>query len=73
MPARSAEELAAALPNFLIYECMRGDWSARQPNPLREDLAREPVEVFEKGHVLVPNRPGIGVELNEAVVGRYRV
>jgi L-alanine-DL-glutamate epimerase-like enolase superfamily enzyme len=66
-------QLAAALPNFLIYEYMRGDWSARQPNPLREDLLREPVEVFADGHVLVPSRPGIGVELNEAVVARYRV
>ena len=66
-------QLAAALPNFLIYEYMRGDWSARQHNPLREDLVRESAEVFEKGNILVPSRPGIGVELNEEVVSRYRV
>lgn len=65
--------LAAALPNFLIYEYMRGDWSARQHNPLREDLVRGSAEVFEKGNILVPSRPGIGVELNEEVVSRYRV
>lgn len=66
-------QMAAALPNFLIYEFMRSDWSAEQRNPLREDLVREPVEAFEQGHILVPDRPGIGVELNETIVSRYRV
>jgi L-alanine-DL-glutamate epimerase-like enolase superfamily enzyme len=66
-------QLAAALPNFLIYEYMRSDWSATEPNPLRGDLVKEPVEVFEQGHILVPGRPGIGVELNEKVMSRYRV
>ena len=52
--------------NFLIYEYMRGDWSARQHNP-RGGSVRESAEVFEKGNILVPIRPGIGVELNEEV------
>jgi D-arabinonate dehydratase/D-galactarolactone cycloisomerase len=66
-------QLAAALPNFLIYEFMRSDWSAQEENPLRQRLVKQPVELFEKGHILVPDRPGIGVELDEQIVNRYRV
>lgn len=64
---------AAALPNFLIYEYMQSDWSKNQPNPLRHKLLRQPAEVYEDGHMLVDERPGIGVELDEDVVERYRV
>lgn len=30
-------------------------------------------DVFQQGHMLVPDRPGIGLELHETVVNRYRV
>lgn len=40
---------------------------------LREnDLIREPI-VIEQGHALVPEGPGLGVELDEEAVARYRV
>ncbi len=66
-------QFAVSLPNFLIYEYMQSDWSKTQPNPLRHHLLREPVEVFEDGHMRVSDRPGIGVELNEDIVDRYRI
>jgi D-arabinonate dehydratase/D-galactarolactone cycloisomerase len=66
-------QLAAALPNFLIYEFMRSDWSPREENPLRDRLVRRPVEIFKDGHIIVPDRPGIGVELDEEIIMRYRV
>jgi D-arabinonate dehydratase/D-galactarolactone cycloisomerase len=64
---------AAALPNFLIYEYMQSDWSKNQPNPLRHKLLRQPAEVYENGYMLVDERPGIGVDLDEDIVDKYRM
>ena len=50
-------QIAAAVPNFGIYEHMQSDWSKEQKNPLREDLVEEDVEVYEDGEVHVPD-PG---------------
>lgn len=66
-------QFAVALPNFLIYEYMQSDWSKDQPNPLRHDLLLEKTEVFEDGHMIISDRPGIGVELNENIVDKYRM
>lgn len=69
----AAQHLAAATPNFLIYEYMVSDWSATQKNPLRDDLvAGDPIRV-EDGHIPLPAGPGLGIELNESVVQRYRI
>lgn len=66
-------QLAAFLPNFLIYEYMRSDWNKNQRNPLRHELAKEPFEFFKHGYLSVSSKPGIGMELNEEIVGKYRV
>lgn len=68
-----ALQLAAAIPNFLIYEHMVSDWSARQRNPLRHDLLQQPVEVFEDGHMRLPTGPGLGIALNDDVVEQHRL
>ena len=65
-------QLSAYLPNFLIYEYMRADWD-EEGNPLRTQLAQESFEDFRNGYLYVPDKPGIGMELNEEVVERYRV
>jgi D-galactarolactone cycloisomerase len=44
----------------------------QDPNPLRDELAREPL-VLEKGRLLLSARPGLGVELDDRVVKKYRV
>ena len=70
----AALHLATALPNFLTYEMMQSDWSKDQPNPLRHDLVQEPIEVFADGHMAPPpDKPGLGIELNEEVLRRYAV
>lgn len=66
-------QFAAALPNFLTFEFMQSDWSKNQPNPLRHDLLKTPAEVFEDGYMVIPDSPGIGAELNEDIVDRYRI
>jgi D-galactarolactone cycloisomerase len=48
------------------------------PNPLRTDLLREPLPVLAElrrsgGTIPVPEGPGLGVDLDPAVVRRYRV
>ena len=44
----------------------------RTGNPLIDDLLTKPIEV-ENGTVAVPESAGLGIELNEEVVHRYRV
>jgi D-arabinonate dehydratase len=57
----------AALPNGLWLE-----WD-QNPNPLRSELAREPLALDRDGTVRLPERPGLGLELEPSVVDRHRV
>jgi len=50
--------LAAAIPNFMIFETVSVDV------PWRKQLVRENLE-FRDGDILVPTTPGLGVELIE--------
>ncbi len=46
----------------------------RSPNPLREELAVEPIEpASADGRVPIPAGPGLGIELDDSVIGQYRV
>jgi D-arabinonate dehydratase/D-galactarolactone cycloisomerase len=65
--------LAAALTNFLIYEHMQSDWSKTFDNPLRNGIVKRSAERFEKGYMLLPPGPGLGIELDDEVVNRYRL
>jgi L-alanine-DL-glutamate epimerase-like enolase superfamily enzyme len=58
---------AAATANALALE-----WD-QNPNAVREDLLREPLRLEADGTVRVPERPGLGIELDRAAVERYRV
>jgi len=58
--------LLAAMPNGLLLEF------DQNPNALRAELLQEPIKA-EDGFVKLPERPGLGVELDPAVVERYRV
>ncbi len=42
------------------------------PNPLRDTLAREPIEQ-KKGIVKVPGGPGLGIEIDREVLKKYKV
>jgi L-alanine-DL-glutamate epimerase-like enolase superfamily enzyme len=59
--------LAASLAN--------GCWLEfdQNPNPLRTDLAQEPLRLEPDGTVVVPERPGLGLDLNSDVINRYRI
>ena len=42
----------------------------RQPNALRDDLLIETID-FEDGCLAVPDKPGLGVTVNEDVIAKY--
>jgi L-alanine-DL-glutamate epimerase-like enolase superfamily enzyme len=58
---------AAAIPNALMLE-----WD-QNPNGLRDELLKEPLRLESDGTVRLPERPGLGIELDRAAVERYRV
>lgn len=54
-------QLAAAMPNFLTFECMFFD------NPLRDGITCKPVgsaHQLENGELRVPQGPGLGIEVD---------
>lgn len=57
-------QLALACPNFLIAESI-GDGSGFQAT-----LQVEPIRV-ERGHILPPTAPGLGIEIDEAVLAAH--
>ncbi|NBD22278.1 mandelate racemase/muconate lactonizing enzyme family protein [Paenibacillus glycinis] len=63
----ASTHFAAAIPNGYMIE------HTVSTSPLARDLVSREVE-FKDGYVTVPlNRPGLGIELNETVLNRYRV
>lgn len=59
-------QLIAAIPNALFLEYCTAE------SPLRWELVDERFPLHD-GHVTIPDKPGLGIELNEEVVDRYRV
>ncbi|RVT42471.1 mandelate racemase/muconate lactonizing enzyme family protein [Sphingobium algorifonticola] len=53
----AAIHMLASIPNGMIHERFLTDW------PGREQAISQPL-LLEDGHVVVPDRPGLGVELN---------
>ena len=63
----ASTHFAASIPNGFMIE------HTVSTSPLARDLVRNPVE-FRDGYVSVPaDRPGLGVEIDESVVEKYRV
>ncbi len=57
-------QLAATSPNFLILEGI-GKWDG-----FHADILKNPIR-WQDGYVIVPDAPGLGVELNEAVADAH--
>jgi L-alanine-DL-glutamate epimerase-like enolase superfamily enzyme len=58
---------AASIPNALALE-----WD-QNPNGLRDELLQEGLRLEGDGTVKLPERPGLGIELDRSAVERYRV
>jgi L-alanine-DL-glutamate epimerase-like enolase superfamily enzyme len=61
----AAAHVCAALPNHLCLEFHGSDV------PFWGDLITGPKPLIERGSVLIPDAPGLGVELDMEVVRRY--
>lgn len=57
-------QLAACTPNFMIHEIMLTDGS------FRRRITDETVE-FDNGFIRIPDRPGLGIEVNESILAEY--
>ncbi len=57
-------QLGACVPNIPIQEHVRED------QPPRSELLKSPNRI-EKGYMIVPDAPGLGVEVNEEVLDKY--
>lgn len=63
----ASAHLCAAIPNFLALE-----WHAAEV-PFFDDLIKNRrAPLIEKGYIRVSDKPGLGIELNEAVAYKYR-
>jgi L-alanine-DL-glutamate epimerase-like enolase superfamily enzyme len=57
----------ASIPNGELLEF------DQHPNPLREELVTEPLKVNKEGYVELPQKPGLGLQLDEETMEKYRV
>jgi galactonate dehydratase len=58
-------QLAACIPNFALQEYPKGELE-----PPKSEIIKEPLQI-ENGFLIVPDRPGIGIELAEDAMERY--
>jgi L-alanine-DL-glutamate epimerase-like enolase superfamily enzyme len=63
-------QLSGALPNCPYFEYMT-DLRVFRPE-VRDVLLQRPILVSEDGYIDVPTKPGIGVDLDEEAIARYR-
>jgi L-alanine-DL-glutamate epimerase-like enolase superfamily enzyme len=63
----AALHFIASIPNGLVLEF------DQNPNGLRDELLKEPFREERDGTIRLPERPGLGIELDPAAVERYRV
>src|SRR5216683_6455362 len=56
----------ASIPNGLVLEF------DQNPNGLRDDILKEPIRIDGDGMIRLPERPGLGIELDPAAIERYR-
>jgi galactonate dehydratase len=57
-------QLAACTPNFAFLETMSADV------PWRSEISTEEIK-FEDGHMLISNKPGLGVDINEDTIAEH--
>ena len=62
----SAAHVCATIPNFKILEFSYGEV------PWRAELI-DPPEALDKGHIVLSQRPGLGITLNEKTIAKYKV
>ncbi|MGN6548695.1 MAG: mandelate racemase/muconate lactonizing enzyme family protein [Pararhizobium sp.] len=69
----TAVSLAATLN--LLYATVNGDYFECDfdPNPWQTEILRQSLFTFEDGHVRPGERPGLGLDIDEDILNRWRV
>lgn len=59
---------SASIPReiFLTYEYMY-----KRDNPLVEEIPAKPIEIIEKGYIMIPKEPGIGFEPKREAINKF--
>lgn len=75
IPHNFSSAVAAVANMHFIASIPNGSWLEldQNPNRLRSDLLAEPLTVAGDGTIRLPERPGLGVTLNQDTIDRYRV
>ncbi|MGD1071180.1 MAG: mandelate racemase/muconate lactonizing enzyme family protein [Bryobacteraceae bacterium] len=71
----AAAQLGVCWPDTVVewleYPCYSGDGKpGMYPFPLAAEILEEPLRI-ERGELTVPREPGLGIEVNEAVIEKY--
>jgi len=61
----ASAQLDACIPNYVLQ-----DYDANESRPPKSEVVKEPLR-FEKGYLMLPANPGIGVELNEKALDKF--
>jgi len=64
--AAASLQIAATLPHFTMFEDMIIE------NPLRTDITKAPLPSMHNGLITIPDAPGMGIEIDESQLTRYR-
>lgn len=67
---RRVMSAAGGTPDDIIKMVLEWD---QNPNAVRDELLKEPLKLASDGTIKLPERPGLGIELDRAAVERYRV
>jgi L-alanine-DL-glutamate epimerase-like enolase superfamily enzyme len=75
IPHNFSSAVAAIANMHFIASIPNGSWLEldQNPNPLRSELFEEPLSVDNGGNIRLPERPGLGVTLNQATLERFRI
>jgi L-alanine-DL-glutamate epimerase-like enolase superfamily enzyme len=63
----SSLHMNAVLPKSLFLEYNVSD------NPMLREIIQNPIKMDSEGYMPVPQGPGLGIEINEAAVNRFRI
>jgi len=66
----AALHLAASIPNFFIQEIPFPE--APEDQAMRLSLTAEPVEIIKDGFAVLPTGPGLGINVNEKNLEKYK-
>lgn len=75
IPHNFSSAVAAIANMHFIASIPNGSWLEfdQNPNALRAELFEEPLTLDGTGSIRLPERPGLGVTLNQATIERYRI